>query len=54
MFEIKFSTANAAFDDLEGECKRILREIIKKLERGQTGGTCMDANGNSVGSWRMK
>ncbi len=54
MFELKFSTANAAFDDCELECKRILREVIKKLERGQTGGNCLDSNGNTVGSWRMK
>lgn len=54
MFKLQFNTANAAFDDLQGESARILQEVIKLIERGHTGGTCRDVNGNSVGSWSLK
>lgn len=64
MFEIKFTTGNAAFhDEMTGEldsymealeCQRILQEIIKKLEVGYRDGSCIDLNGNKVGTWKLK
>ena len=55
MFEIKFSTGNAAFEDYETEeCVRILKEVCNKLESGYTYGSCIDINGNKVGEWKLE
>jgi hypothetical protein len=54
MFELKFSTANAAFDDLAGETARILCEITRKIVDGETGGNVRDLNGNVVGKWSIR
>jgi hypothetical protein len=54
MFKLEFNTANAAFDDLPSESARILRDVIKRLQQGHTGGTCRDVNGNTVGRWSLK
>ena len=64
MFEIKFRTGNAAFnDEMTGEpdlyiealeCQRILQDVIKKLEAGYCDGSCIDLNGNKVGTWQLK
>lgn len=55
MFELEFKTDNAAFADFPAtECARILRDIANKLERGESdGGPIRDANGNTVGHWRI-
>lgn len=53
MLELKFSTANAAFDDTYRECARILHAIARKVEQGYESGKCMDINGNTVGSWSL-
>lgn len=54
MFTMKFSTANAAFDDKEAEVSRILRDIAECVERGLTNGRVADYNGNVVGKWELK
>lgn len=64
MFEIKFETENAAFhNEMTGEpdpymealeCQRILQDVIKKLEVGYRNGSCIDLNGNKVGTWKLK
>lgn len=51
MFTLKIETDNAAFEDLSGETARILRDIAKKLDDGQTDGKGKDINGNTVGDW---
>lgn len=66
MFSLQIKTDNAAFheDDRsdEGEfpsgatlyeCARILRSVAEDLEGDSTSGTILDANGNSVGEWRL-
>lgn len=46
---------NAAFDDAPAsEIARILRHAAKAIERGYERGRCVDANGNTVGSWRVE
>lgn len=64
MFKVEFKTGGAAFcnpstveedDYYEGlETQRILQEICKKIEAGYREGSCMDINGNRVGSWELK
>lgn len=44
---------NAAFDDLEAEAARILREAAAQVERGCRAGRCFDGNGNHVGAWSI-
>lgn len=55
MFELKFSTANAAFDDGRHEIARILRKIAADFESGRNdaegSGPIVDVNGNVVGKW---
>lgn len=63
MFKIEIKTDGSAFCDQDGEesefCKilevsRILKEIQHKLmEYNHTSGSCMDLNGNKVGSWKL-
>ena len=64
MLKIEIKTGNAAFcDEMTGEedryceareCQRILQDIIRKLEAGYRDGSCIDYNGNKVGSWKLK
>lgn len=55
MFEIKFSTDNAAFmDDPAEEVASILRGIATDIENGAKDGIAMDINGNKVGEWSLK
>ena len=46
---------NAAFDDAPAsEIARILRHVARAVERGDELGQLVDANGNTVGSWRVE
>lgn len=58
MFTVKISCANAAFDEWQTECARLLREIATRLDQcdGRNDGRKVqyrihDINGNLVGSW---
>lgn len=53
MFELKFDTDNAAFDDGadSAEIARILSEVSQRVEQGWLSSLIMDANGNVIGSW---
>ncbi len=51
MLTIKIDMGNAAFEDNHDELTRILKDIARKLEDGQTTGACMDSNGNHVGTF---
>lgn len=55
MITISFRTDNAAFDEAGTghEAARILIAIADRLHRGETEGTCRDANGNTVGAWSL-
>ncbi len=46
---IEFSTDNAAFEDYPDERRRIVRVAMARNEHGETSGTLMDTNGNTVG-----
>lgn len=51
-FQVEVRTANAVFDDDSvPELARLLREVILRLENGETNGNLRDGNGNSVGSF---
>jgi len=58
MFEIKFETDNAAFEDMDYgfEVAKLLREIADKQERWRSPDgiehPVIDTNGNKVGTWR--
>lgn len=58
MFECTFSTENDAFrgDPIykAQEIQRILGNISRLIEDGITSGSCIDINGNKVGSWAIK
>ena len=65
MFELKFSTGNAAFHSYDendpadkyyevDEVIRILRSVIEKLQNGYDEGSCIDYNGNKVGEWELR
>lgn len=47
---------NAAFQDgnKQAEVARILRKVAEKVEAGEDSGSCMDINGNKVGTWSAK
>lgn len=54
MFSMKIELDNDAFDSRHakfGELPSLLREVARKIEHGSVGGTLMDGNGNSVGTW---
>lgn len=52
MFNLKFSTGNAAFEEYpEGEISRILNQIKDKVFNGYESGKIMDSNGNGIGKW---
>lgn len=52
MFEIKFDTGNAAFDEYDTyEIRRILKEVANSLE-WKNSGSVIDINGNKIGSWK--
>lgn len=63
MLKIEFKTGNAAFNDpytgepddinLRYESVRILKEVVAKIESGYTEGSCIDLNGNKVGTWKL-
>ena len=63
MFKLEIKTGNAAFcDPMTGEednyaeayeVARILNEVTEKIKNGQREGSCIDINGNKVGSWRL-
>ena len=55
MFELKFETANAAFEEgaLEFEVSRILQVVEHQVAQGFTGGYVRDVNGNRVGEWSL-
>lgn len=56
MFTLTIKTDNAAFDEGDKglEVARILRELANRLEtQSQTSGTLRDANGNTVGTWKL-
>lgn len=49
-FKIVMNVDNSAFED-RFEVRRILRDIIQKLENGDSDTTIRDINGNKIGSW---
>jgi hypothetical protein len=53
MLRIKIETKNAAFEEKEYECSRILRKVADQLDEGFTEGLCTDTNGNTVGAWEL-
>ena len=62
MFEIKFTTENAAFGTeydsyseiiKRKEIERILYKIIAEVNMGFESNPIMDINGNKIGEWRM-
>lgn len=57
MLKVKVKTDNDAFAEDNGgpgeECARIMRRIADSLDEGYTSGLCVDANGNTVGSWEV-
>lgn len=56
MFKIDLETDNAAFIEAGpgAEVARILRQIARCAEEGQTEGIARDFNGNKVGSWSLE
>ena len=53
MFTLKFSTANAAFDNVESEIIEILQDFIDHFKKCPIDNpeniTVVDSNGNSIG-----
>ena len=53
-FSAQISMANAAFDDAPAsELARILRDIARRIEAGDSSGIAFDANGNRAGQWSV-
>ena len=61
-FTLEMETEGAAFraedggshaDAEAGEISRILSAIAGQVESGYRSGACLDANGNTVGKWRL-
>ena len=64
MLRIEFATDNAAFEVDESdkwtrdyyrneEIKRVLKNVCNQLDNGKTSGSCIDINGNKVGTWSI-
>lgn len=54
MFELKFATDNAAFEEaFETEITVILDRVAEKVRAGHREGTVRDTNGNTVGSFQI-
>ena len=63
MFKLRINTANAAFHDTagdmpdvyakRGEVRRILYRVIEDIAIGKSEGSCVDMNGNIVGTWHL-
>jgi hypothetical protein len=57
MFELKFSTASGAFDDMPSEIARICRDTAERIERVgidyNDPRTVLDVNGNVVGAFAV-
>lgn len=64
MLRIEFGTDNAAFGYDESdkwtrdyyrneEIKRVLKNVCNQLDNGKTSGSCIDINGNKVGTWTI-
>ena len=55
MFTMQFNTDNAAFEYSGGasETARILRKLAGRIEEGDFDGKIMDANGNSIGTFKL-
>lgn len=62
MLKIEIKTGNAAFTNDDGdfdpywggkEIERILAEIVEDIQNGYETGSCMDINGNKVGTWSL-
>lgn len=52
-FTCKVNMDNAAFEDDDAELLRIVEDVAAKIGQGRTNGTCVDANGNTVGEWSI-
>ncbi len=53
-FKIKIDSGNAALvENPQEEVIRIMEDLIAKMRRGRTCGSCMDVNGNRVGDWDL-
>lgn len=55
MMTLNIDTGNAAFQDggLDYEICRILDKISADIQLGYRKGSCIDFNGNKVGSWEI-
>lgn len=65
MLKIEIRTGNAAFQSDENatqweqdyyrnqEIKRVLKNVVNQIENGYESGSCMDINGNKVGTWSI-
>jgi hypothetical protein len=54
---VKIDTDNAAFVDVieeRNELKRIMDRVADQAACGVSAGTCIDINGNTVGSWTYR
>ena len=49
MFKLEFETDNSAFEDMDFETVRILRELASKIENGIFPESIKDINGNTIG-----
>ena len=63
MFKLSFNDATAAFrgeaneiDEVAyaDEFKTIAERVLHQLEMGSREGTCIDSNGNNVGTWSRR
>lgn len=63
MLKIEIKTGGAAFTNEDGEfdsyyggfeIQRILTEIALNIQNGYEIGSCMDINGNKVGTWTLE
>jgi hypothetical protein len=52
---INIKTDNAAFQDgnREDEIFRIVGVFNRRIANGETGGSCSDSNGNTVGNYKV-
>lgn len=55
MFQLYFSTSNAAFDDEypNEEIALVVRSVAKKITDGDLDGVILDGNGNRIGEFSV-
>ena len=52
-FKLEINLDNAAYEDLGGEIRDNLEQVLQRIAQGIIEGRIRDTNGNAVGDWEI-